>query len=391
MHLSRPSLHAPIALTPSQQTLVLEKASAIAAAHFLSVLQAPVLAPTGDSFEIPLTTISFDGNFDAHINIRFKGMSDEQSVRCLIVDSGSSVLIVPDYAGLAALANFTTDYQVLARNVQEPWGCPANIVKGPIEIPTKTHGVYTINNCVFYACTGANSDGKRTKNFGAGWISPWPQAGGVTIQAPLSYNTDYPCAEFNYAPASTIFQAGATPAVAAESSLTLYRSPPSGYQMFEIIRNLYWMSLRPLSLSIGATKTGWPGNVDPPPIAMVDTGGGPVFLSDPKGYVYNAVWPDPVDNPPWTAPCSISCQSTKDDLMVGLGDGNNSFSYRIDTSQMPQSVQGLTLVMCKACYFMMGEHGMNIGGVSALFNQILVDYSAGKVGFKSKPIGFNLS
>jgi hypothetical protein len=35
---------------------------------------------------------------------------------------------------------------------------------------------------------------------------------------------------------------------------------------------------------------------------------------------------------------------------------------------------------------MMGQQGMNIGGISALFNSILIDYSVNKVGFKS-PFG----
>ena len=51
--------------------------------------------------------------------------------------------------------------------------------------------------------------------------------------------------------------------------------------MMEIIPGVEWMSLIPKSLTIGSTQTAWPGDVTAP-IAMVDTGGGPVFLSDPK-------------------------------------------------------------------------------------------------------------
>jgi len=54
-------------------------------------------------------------------------------------------------------------------------------------------------------------------------------------------------------------------------------------------------------------------------------------------------------------------------------------------SDMPASVQGLTLVMCHESQFMRGNNGINIGGLSALFNYILIDYSLGKVGFKPKP------
>jgi hypothetical protein len=34
---------------------------------------------------------------------------------------------------------------------------------------------------------------------------------------------------------------------------------------------------------------------------------------------------------------------------------------------------------------MQDEEGMNIGGLSALFNYIVIDYAAAKVGFKAKP------
>jgi hypothetical protein len=43
--------------------------------------------------------------------------------------------------------------------------------------------------------------------------------------------------------------------------------------------------------------------------------------------------------------------------------------------------------MCEQCEYMRGYDGMNIGGISALFNYILVDASA-KVGLKAKvPLG----
>jgi hypothetical protein len=33
---------------------------------------------------------------------------------------------------------------------------------------------------------------------------------------------------------------------------------------------------------------------------------------------------------------------------------------------------------------MMGQNGMNVGGISALFNYILIDSAAGKLGLRSK-------
>jgi hypothetical protein len=117
---------------------------------------------------------------------------------------------------------------------------------------------------------------------------------------------------------------------------------------------------------------------------MIDTGGGPVFLSDPENYVYGRTWPDLTTNPDWTSPDSISCQSTFDEIAITIGDENASFAYTIDTSALPKTVQGLTLVMCENCSYMMGNNGMNIGGLSALFNYLLVDYASARIGLKHK-------
>lgn len=198
----------------------------------------------------------------------------------------------------------------------------------------------------------------------------------------LSYGTDYPFAEFDYAPAATVFSAENSLHVSTGSSLVMYRSQPPGYAMFDTIPDLAWMSLIPYRLRIGDTQTEWPGSVDSP-IAMVDTGGGPVFLSDPNGYVFNDQWPDPVTCPTWTS-TSAHCQCVSDDLSIELGDTTHSTAYTIDTKSLPASVQGLTLVMCEVNEYMRGKQGMNIGGISALFNYILVDYAAGRVGLKRK-------
>ena len=57
------------------------------------------------------------------------------------------------------------------------------------------------------------------------------------------------------------------------------------------------MSLIPRKLFIETVETTWPGSEGNPLIAMIDTGGGPVFLSDPDNYITSIVWPDPVQNP----------------------------------------------------------------------------------------------
>jgi hypothetical protein len=154
--------------------------------------------------------------------------------------------------------------------------------------------------------------------------------------------------------------------------------------MLDILPNVEWMSLVPKSLTIGSVLTQWPGTATSP-IAVVDTGGGPVFLSDPNGYIYSSIWPSPASCPTWTSTSQL-CTCVSDDLTIELDSPGEAptVKYKIHTSALPPSVQGLTLVMCKVNHYMMGQQGMNIGGISALFNTILIDYQAAKVGMKPK-------
>ncbi len=380
MNFSQHSLHASFIEADSHKEQIRGQVEVIIKKQVNQIQQAPAAAPTSDSIAIPLTTVSLNSNFDAFINIQFKG-STSSSPTSLLVDSGNSMLIVPYYEEIEGLPGYT-----VLGTAKEPWGSPANVVKGPIEVPTASGEIYTLEDCVFYACTG----GARTANFGAGCITPWSASGwntpisGVVMQSPLSYNTEYPFAEFDYAPAETVITNENNPAVAEGSHLMLYRSQPSGYTMLDIIPNLEWMSLIPNSLTIGDKVTGWPGTVSSP-IAMVDTGGGPVFLSDPNGYVYTSSWPDPVDCPGW-ASSSEDCECISDAITLSLENTEKSaaYQYTINTANLPKSVQGLTLVICKVNRFMMGQQGMNIGGISALFNMILIDYANNMVGLKSK-------
>jgi hypothetical protein len=298
------------------------------------------------------------------------------------------VLIVPHWEDIAALPNNSTNYTVLGEGT-EPWGCPAKIVKGPIHLQTRGGSVFTIQNCIFYACSADNSDGGRTANFGAACISPWsaslwntPAGLGITMQSPLAYISDYPFAEFDYEASSGIFGTPGIPNVSAGSSLRLYHTEPSGYTMLQILKNKEWMAVTPKSLTIGATKTGWPGTL-PSPIAMVDTGGGPVYLSDPNGYVWNQPWPDGVGNPDWTS-SSLNCQSVRDAISIELGDSTNSVAYTINPAKLSPSTRGLTLVMCEDNHYMMQQKGMNVGGISALVNFILIDFQTARVGFRPK-------
>ncbi len=385
MPLSPPSLHPPVPLSHEAEARLRLK---LRESHtILSSLPSIDLTQRG-TIEIPLTTVSLQGNFDAYLNIEFKGASSVSPI-AVLVDSGNSVLIVPRWEDIEQLPGYTTNYEVLGA-ATEPWGCPAKIVRGPIQLRTTAGGIYSIENCVFYACTGESAtSGQRTANFGAGCLSPWSSSGwntpgdlNVTLQSPLSYDPTYSFAEFDYEAAVNLFADVTTPHIRAVSLLRLHKREPEGFTMLDIRRNLQWMSVNPKDLTIGNTKTDWPGTIESP-IAMVDTGGGPVFLSDPNDYLYDKKWPDAVTNPTWAAG-SKSCESTSHILKVALEDKKTSYAYTIDPSRLPSSARGLTLVMCKLNEYMRGQPGMNIGGISAVTNLIVVAYARQQVGFRPK-------
>jgi hypothetical protein len=380
MQFSPHSLHAPVVETDVHKNEVRLKLQAFADTQRKRMAAvAPRVAPP--TAVIPLTTVSRLGNFDAYINIQFQGQTSSP-LTTLIVDSGNSNLIVPYWETIKDLPGYT-----VLGDAKEPWGSPAKVVRGPIEIPTESGEVHVLEDCVFFACT----DAPRTANFGAARVTPWlangwntPPGLGVTLQSPLSYNSQYPYAEFNYAAAAALFALGNAMKVAQESQLILSQSLPQGYSLFNTLENLEWMSLVPKSLTVGNTATAWPGDIQSP-IAVIDTGGGPVFLSDPNGSVYGAIWPNPAACPTWTS-TSEQCNCISDDLTIELlaADQSSSYKYTIHTSDLPASVQGLTAVMCKKMWYMMGQQGMNIGGISALFNNILIDYANSMIGLKPK-------
>jgi hypothetical protein len=380
MDQSPPSLHPPVLETEAHKDLLRQKLSIIAGQRS-GAQKRPILAGA-PAVRISLSTVSLATSFDAYVSISYPGADENFSVS-LLVDSGNSSLIVPNFSDLAGLPSFSNNYTVLQYGVREPWGCPACIVKGPIRLFAED-GIYDVPNCVFYACLGPNDSGELTANFGVGCLG-LPKVGDE-IQPPLAFIDDYRRAEFDYAPAAQRFAAKGSLMISGGSFLTLYKDVPNNYKMFDIVKNQEWMSLRPKSLSIGNVLTKWPGDLALESIAMIDTGGGPVFLSDPKDHVWPSDWPRPAPVPPpsWLDG-EYSCQAIAESLSITLSDEKSSFSYRIDRAKLPASVQGLTLVMCKHCHFMMSQNGMNIGGLSALFNYILIDYASAKVGFKSKP------
>jgi hypothetical protein len=339
------------------------------------------------SVNIMLSTVSLNSSFDAYLYVSFVGTAPDTQV-ALLLDSGNTVLVVPRWEDIAAIPNWQANYTVLGQS-PEPWECPANVVRGPIQIATETGESFVIQDCVFYACT-ANSakTGTRTSNFGAGCIQPWsasgwnaPQGISVTIQSPLAYAPGYSFAEFDYAAAGEVFNASNPQGVSEASSLRLYNAAPDGYQFLQLLSGRTWMAVRPKQLQIAGTTTGWPAaGMDA--IAMIDTGGTSVYLSDKTGLVYQTAWPAPVANPPWTSG-SLNCVSTQSSLQIELGDDQGaSFTYQINEAALPPSAQGLTLVMCQENEFMMQQYGMNIGGVSVLAIQIIVDYGSARVGFR---------
>ncbi len=387
MHLSPPALHPPVIESPEHKAAVEKEVASLLTKRPRS---GKPVDPSSPSIEIPLTTVSWQSNFDALITIGFPG---SELLVPMIVDTGQSMLIIPYWEDIEPLGG----YKVLmesSKGITEPWGCPANVVQGPIQLTATNGGVLTLENCIFYACTGLGPNNtSRTADFGAGRPNPWcangwsAPAAGIQMLAPLAYCPDYPVTEFNFAAAENIFAEGSAPTVAEGSSLVLYKTPPKDYNMFDVIKHKTWMSLIPKALSIGETLTSWPGAVSNP-IAMIDTGGGPAFLSDPNGYVWKTQWPNKVKNPSWTEtppPPSLHCHTTLDVIGIVLGDESNTYYYSIDASALPASARKWGLVMCELNQYMEGQQGMNIGGLSALENYILIDYANARVGLKPKP------
>lgn len=341
----------------------------------LALLQPP------DHYDIPLTTISRNTSFDSYVQVCVRGAPTQPMN--LVVDTGNSCPILPSWATIAAIPNWQANYTVLNEDTPEPWNAPAKLVMGPLELTAADGSVFAMEDCIFYACTGnAPGETEPTANFGAGCLTRYMDAEGWTLKPAQTYNPAFPYAEFDFAPDHAVLSLSAALRIETSSTLRISKAPPLGYDMFEIIPDTWWMALTPRALSVGATKTAWP-NVARKPIAMIDTGGTCAFLSDPDGYVYNADWPNPAQNPCWTMD-SICCQSTSQAITLELGDAVSNFTYTVDTSTLPTPVQGLTLVMCKTNSFMMGQYGLNIGGVSALAIGILIDYQNNRVGLKLK-------
>ena len=146
------------------------------------------------------------------------------------MNSGNATMIIPNGEDLIGVPGYT-----VLGVAKEPWGCPANVVKGAhyrsAQLMAASIGT---NDCVCsYACTANNEEGERTANFcGTGRVSPWSANPwnvpftGLTMQSPLSYNPAYPCAVFVYAPAATMLSNSDQILVNHNSIMTLYAAIP---------------------------------------------------------------------------------------------------------------------------------------------------------------------
>jgi hypothetical protein len=91
--------------------------------------------------------------------------------------------------------------------------------------------------------------------------------------------------------------------------------------------------------------------------------------------------PDWVSDP--GTPSTI-CSATSSVIGVELGDDTTSYAYSIDLTTLPATDRATSLVVCTDCGFMRGQPGMNTGGLSMLYNSILMDISDKTVGFMKK-------
>lgn len=358
--------------------------TSIARERFAAITRLSTTPTDRRTIPIQMTSVTLDYNFDALLSVSIAS----QPPIATIFDTGNTSLILPDFEAFRDAPEFKQNYRILKdKDLKEPFGCPAVLIKGPVGFAATT-GSYVIPDCVFFACTGPrSSDGERTSNFGAGVVSRWPAVKDVgPVMPPFAYDQRYPYLEIDLAPAissssPSLFRAK----IDRLSEIRLHRTPPAGFQMFSIVKDSVWMALRPYSVSVGKWRTGWPQQPSEA-IAMMDTGGGPIFLSDPTGLLKSPMWRENGKQPTWSLKDSTDCRFTADPVTIEVGDETSRFTYTVDTDHLPDSVKGFTLLRCERCQYMRDQKGMNIGGLSGLFVKILVDFAGKRIGLKRKPV-----
>lgn len=165
MHFSPPRLHPKLITRDEQKDHVQQQMQARALRRRAAASRR--VADADENVTISLTTVSGQGSFDAWLDVEFPAPAGTVTAS-LLVDSGNTMMIIPNGEDLVGVAAYT-----ILGTATEPWGCPANVVRGPVQIATRDGGTYSIQDCVFYACTGPNPAGERTANFGAGRVVPW--------------------------------------------------------------------------------------------------------------------------------------------------------------------------------------------------------------------------
>ena len=210
-----------------------------------------------------------DSEYQTAIIIKVSTSSGSNPSQLCMLDSANTFLIYPHYEDISNDVGPGKIYTLIQEGVKEGWGSPGNIVQGPISIND-----FTIEGCVFFACTGNNRSGGRTANCGIGVINPWSSNGwaaSVTpaMQSPFSY-TDYPYLEIDLQDSKS-------------STLTLSMQPPANYSFtFPVEANYAWPSSSAFGLQIGNQFLTWSGlaNSGRGPVAFIDTGGTQLLLSD---------------------------------------------------------------------------------------------------------------
>src|SRR5580704_14139157 len=110
MYLSKPSLHAPVLQTQAQKDFVRDRLLALAEQRRQRpAAVAPAAAAAGGPISIPIDTVTNASTFDANINITYRNAAPNFTVQ-LLLDTGNSTLIVPDFSAIATLPDFCANY-----------------------------------------------------------------------------------------------------------------------------------------------------------------------------------------------------------------------------------------------------------------------------------------
>jgi hypothetical protein len=172
------SLHQAVSLPEGYKRPTSSQLRPAFAVRALRAFQSLLFSGLASSVDLLVTTVTGPTandpvGFDAYLYLGFAGWNTDRFISAL-VDSGNTTLIVPRWEDIAAIPNWQNLYSILGQ-ATEPWGCPAHVVKGPIQIETADGQSLTIPDCEFYACfDNSPQSGARTSNFGAGCLKVFP-------------------------------------------------------------------------------------------------------------------------------------------------------------------------------------------------------------------------